>query len=1036
MLLPMSTQLRQLCGKCDHAQADNLNNQCIHQLIELQAESSPDRIAVIFADAQNTTSCRVEQKITYQELNNRANQLAHYLQSLHVKPEILVGICMKRSPLLIIGLLAILKAGGSYVPLDPAYPQERLALMLEDSQLPILLTEQSQLEYLPPHQAQVVCLDTDWEKIAQYCEDNPTSQVIPDNLAYTIYTSGSTGKPKGVQILHRGVVNFLKSMREVPGLSHEDILVAVTTISFDIAVLELYLPLIVGACVVLVSKEVTSNAELLLQVLRLSNATVMQATPATWRMLLTAGWEGNPKLKILCGGEAISRDLANQLLQRSTSVWNMYGPTETTVWSAVYQVESGDTPVPIGQAIANTQIYLAEPHQNFHNDSIKLVPAGEPGELLIGGAGLARGYLNRPELTQTKFIPDPFSEDPEARLYRTGDLARYRSDGNIEYIGRIDHQVKVRGYRIELGEIEAVLSQHPLVREVVVTVREDVAGHKRLVAYIVPESGMQKLLEQNTDILQLRTFLSKQLPEYMVPAAFVAITNLPLTPNGKVDRRALPAIFKQTRPDIETEFVAPRTPLEEKLAQMWIQILGIEEVGVHDNFFELGGNSLLCTQLLSQIRTKLQLKLPLLSLFEVPTIAGIAVAIANAGNINSTSTPNTVSIADLQVDAVLDPTITPAVPLIKSHKEPQRIFITGATGFVGAFLLHELLQKTQASIYCLVRATSLEQAKQKLYQNLKNYLLADENLDRRVIPVIGDLSQPLLGLSQQEFHELANSIDLIYHNGAFVNLIYPYPALRAANVHGTKEILKLATQIKVKPVHFISTLDVFQSPQYAGMQEILETDDLLDPKGLSDGYAQSKWVAEKLVKTAIARGIPACIYRLGTIIGHSQTGASQTNDLVARLVKGLIQLGYAPELDVKMSLTPVDYVSQAIIHLSQQEASWGKAFHLVSPDALPFYEFVNQIQGFGYSIEWTNYQHWQAQLLNITTKQEHALSPVLFLFTDGDSSNQASYLKTAALVSQAFDCQNTLAGLAGTNIVCPAVDSKLIQTYFSYLIYR
>jgi amino acid adenylation domain-containing protein/thioester reductase-like protein len=1028
----MPTQLQQLRGKYDHAQADNRNSQCVHQLIELQAKSSPGRIAVIFADAQSQTCHRVEQQITYDELNCKANQLAHYLQSLQVKPEMLVGICMKRSPLLLIGLLAILKAGAAYVPLDPAYPQERLAFMLADSQLSVLLTEQSQLENLPAHQAQVVCLDTDWERIAQYSQDNPTSQVTPNNLAYTIYTSGSTGKPKGVQILHRGVVNFLKSMRQIPGLSHEDTLVAVTTISFDIAVLELYLPLIVGACIVLVSKEVASNAERLLQVLQQSDATVMQATPATWRMLLAAGWEGNPKLKILCGGEAMSRDLANQLLKRSACVWNMYGPTETTVWSAVHQVEAGDNSVPIGKAIANTQIYLAEPHQNFQSGSIKLVPAGEPGELLIGGAGLARGYLNRAELTQTKFIPDPFSDEPEARLYRTGDLARYLNDGSIEYIGRIDHQVKIRGFRIELGEIEATLCQHPLVREAVVVVREDVPGHKRLVAYIVPEYGMEQLQCESIDILQLRTFLNKQLPEYMVPTAFVTIAALPLTPNGKVDRRALPAISQQKRPDISTEFVTPRTPLEEKLAQIWIRILDIEQVGVYDNFFELGGNSLLYTQLLSQIRTEFQLKLPLLSLFQVPTIAGLAGAIADSGNLDSSN----LTVADLHSDAVLDPNITPKVPFIDFNKTPQRIFLTGATGFVGAFLLHELLQKTQASIYCLVRATSLEQAKQKIRRNLKNYLLSDQNLDTRVVPVIGDLSQPLFGLSLQQFTDLANSIDLIYHNGAFVNLIYPYPVLRAANVHGTKEILKLASQIKVKPVHFISTLDVFQSPHYAGMQEILETDDLADAKGLSDGYAQSKWVAEKLVKTAIARGIPACIYRLGTVIGHSQTGASQTNDLVARIVKGLIQLGSAPKLDVKMSLTPVDYVSQAIIHLSQQTASWGKVFHLVSPDALPFYEFVNEIRAVGYSIQWTDYQQWQKQLFNLAGKQENPLSPVLFLFSGLDSENRPSYLETAALVSQAFDYRNTLAGLAGTNIICPAVDSKLLHTYFSYLIHR
>ncbi len=468
-------ELQQLLGKWNHTQANYPTNQCIHQLLESQVERTPDNMAVIFEN----------KSLTYRELNSRANQVARYLQTLQVGSEVLVGICMERSLEMAIALLGILKAGAAYVPLDPAFPQERLALMLEDSQLSVLLTESDQLAKLPHHQAQVVCLDTDWEKITQYADQNPDSEITPDNLAYTIYTSGSTGKPKGVQVLHRGVVNFLTSMRQTPGLQSSDVLLAVTTISFDIAVLELFLPLTVGASVVLVTREVASDASQLMKVFSSSEATVMQATPATWRMLISAGWQGSSTLKILCGGEAMSRDLADQLLERSASVWNMYGPTETTIWSAVHQVEPGDTPVPIGRPIANTQIYLVDPELKRKSDPIKLVPIGEPGELLIGGVGLARGYLNRPEQTDERFIPDPFSNEPGVRLYRTGDLARYLADGNIEFIGRIDNQVKIRGFRIELGEIESALSQHPAVREAVVIAREDVPGDKRLVAYLV-----------------------------------------------------------------------------------------------------------------------------------------------------------------------------------------------------------------------------------------------------------------------------------------------------------------------------------------------------------------------------------------------------------------------------------------------------------------------------------------------------------------------------------------------------------------------
>ena len=1007
-------QLQHLLKLWNQTQADYPTNQCIHQLLELQVERTPDNIAIIFE----------EQQITYRELNRRANQLAHYLQTLQVGPDVLVGICMKRSLEMVIGMLGILKAGGAYVPLDPTYPKERLAFTIEDSQLPVLLTEHDQLALLPYHSARVVCRDTDWEIIARASEDNPDSGVTPDNLAYTIYTSGSTGQPKGVQILHRAVVNFLTSMSLAPGLNEQDVLLAITTISFDIAALELYLPMAVGAIVVLVTREVALDSCALLQTLDQKRVTVMQATPATWRMLLAAGWLGNQHLKILCGGEAMHPDMANQLLTKSASVWNMYGPTETTIWSTVYRVEPGNTSVPIGRAIANTQIYLVDPDQLLKNNLIKLVPVGEPGELLIGGVGLARGYLNRPELTDEKFIPNPFSNEFGSRLYRTGDLARYQPDGNIEFIGRVDHQVKVQGFRIELGDIEAALCQHPAVREAVVIARAE-NGDKRLVAYIVPTSRSQQ-------IPQLRTFLKEKLPEYMVPTTFVVMEALPLTPNGKIDRRALPAP-KQSRPDLETVFVAPRSPVEEQLAHMWAQLLGIEQVGVHDNFFELGGDSLLSTQLLSQVREKFHLELPLLALFQAPRVAGLAQTIAVAQNSGSKSKLSTIKVTDLQADAVLESTITPAVAFIDSGTEQERIFFTGASGFLGAFLMHELLQQTQAIIYCLVRASSLEQARQKLRSNLKRYLLPDEKLDTQIVPVLGDLSQPLLGLSEQQFRQLAVEIDLIYHNGAFVNLIYPYTAVRAVNVLGTKEILKLASLIKVKPVHFISTLDVFQSPRYARMQVILEEDDVVDGEALSDGYAQSKWVAEKLVMAAHSRGIPACVYRPGTIIGHSQTGASQTDDLVARLIKGLIQLGNAPKLDLKMSLTPVDYVSKAIIHLSRQPASWGKAFHLVSPDALPLGQFVNEIRALGYSIQWTDYQQWQAHLLNSAAKQENALSPLLFLFAEWGSGNQPSYLETAALMSQAFDCQNTLAGL-GSSVVCPTVDAQLLRVYFSYLL--
>jgi amino acid adenylation domain-containing protein len=469
--LPLLTpaERQQLLVAWNATAADYPQDQYLQQLFEAQAARTPDAVAVVCED----------QQLTYRELNRRANQLAHYLRGHGVGPEVLVGICMERSLELVVGLLGILKAGGAYVPLDPAYPPARLAFMLDDSQAPVLLTHQCLLAGLPAHQAQVVCLDADWGAIAQEPEENPARGTAADPLAYVIYTSGSTGQPKGVQIPHRAVVNFLESMRQQPGLREHDVLLAVTTLSFDIAALEVFLPLIVGARVVLASRAVATDGRQLLQTLADSQATVMQATPATWRLLLEAGWAGSPQLTVLCGGEALPRELAQPLLARAAAVWNLYGPTETTIWSAVAQVAPGDGPVPIGRPIANTQVYLLDPH-------LQPVPIGVPGELYIGGHGVARGYLNRPELTAERFIVDPFRDEPQARLYKTGDLARYRPDGTLEFLGRLDQQVKLRGFRIELEEIETVLSQYPEVRQAVVLVREDLPGDPRLVAYVVP----------------------------------------------------------------------------------------------------------------------------------------------------------------------------------------------------------------------------------------------------------------------------------------------------------------------------------------------------------------------------------------------------------------------------------------------------------------------------------------------------------------------------------------------------------------------
>jgi amino acid adenylation domain-containing protein len=604
--LPLLTakEKQQLLVEWNNTQADHLP-ECIHQLFEEQVERTPDAVAVVFE----------QQQLTYRELNSRANQLAHYLRTLGVSADVLVGICIERSLDMLVGLLGILKAGGAYVPLDPSYPPERLAYMLSDSQMTVLVTQQHLVSLLPEHHAKVVCLDTDWESISKENAENLYCDGILEQLAYVIYTSGSTGKPKGVQIPHGAVINFLNSMQRKPGLTDQDILLAITTISFDIAVLELYLPLILGAKVVLVSREVSIDGIELLKLLKASNATVMQATPATWQLLLAAGWNGQSNLKVLCGGEPLPQKLAHQLLTRASSLWNMYGPTEATVWATTYEVDSQSlvssekSAMLIGKPIDNTQTYILDQY-------LQPVPIGVGGELYIGGVCLARDYLNRPDLTAERFIANPFSNESGSRLYRTGDVAKYLSSGEIEYISRIDNQVKIRGFRIELGEVEVCLSKHPEIRELAVVVREDIPGDKRLVAYIVPHQN------QPPTTNNLRDFLSQKLPQYMIPSVFVILESLPLTPNGKIDRKALPS--PNISEHLEGEFIAPRDEVEEQLANIWGKFLGHDSFGINDNFFDLGGHSLLSVRLVSEIEKFFNYRLPLSSFFQISTIAEIA----------------------------------------------------------------------------------------------------------------------------------------------------------------------------------------------------------------------------------------------------------------------------------------------------------------------------------------------------------------------------------------------------------------------------
>lgn len=597
------------------------SQQTIHKLLQEQVTQTPDAVAIVCQD----------QQLTYRELNKRANQLAHHLQALGVKPDTLVGICMERSLDMIVGLLGILKAGGAYITLDPTYPKERLSFMLEDTQVSILLTQSWLLKTLSLQVSHSLCLDTDWEMIAQESEADPVSEMTSQHLAYIMYTSGSTGKPKAVQMPHSSVWHYVQSLNKVLQVQASDIYLHTASFSFSSSLRQLMLPLSQGSQVIIATYEQTKNPLSLFELIQQQGVTVFDTVQSVWRHGLQSLESLNKtsqemlkhsqlRLALFSGGllpcplfHKVRSALGNQ-----TRIVNIYGQTETIGVCAYpiptdFNKEQGY--VPVGYPLAHTQVYVL-------NEYLQPVRVGESGELGVAGVGLARGYLHRPDLTVEKFITNPFSDQPVSRLYKTGDVARYLPDGTLEILGRTDHQVKIREMRIELGEIELAIEHYPEIRETVVVATEDLSGEKRLIAYVVPKTASDES-NLTIDKKKLRHFLTEKLPEYMVPAAFVVLAALPLTPNGKIDRSALPAP-DSIRQDLEETFVAPQDELELQLTKIWEKVLGLQPIGVRDNFFELGGHSLLAVQLFAEIEQIFAKNLPLATLLQAPTIEELA----------------------------------------------------------------------------------------------------------------------------------------------------------------------------------------------------------------------------------------------------------------------------------------------------------------------------------------------------------------------------------------------------------------------------
>lgn len=989
------------------------------ELCEQQAALIPDRVAVTCGD----------EHLTYRELDRYANRLAQCLQRRGVKPEVSVGICMHRSLEMVVGLLGILKAGGSFIPLDPAYPHDRLAFMLEDSQITLLLTQTQFADRFAKQRVECLCLDPGLGLLTREEDQKINVPVDRHALIYTIYTSGSTGRPKGAMNTQQGICNRLLWMQETYRLSADDRVLQKTPCSFDVSVWEFFWPLIAGARLIMARPGGQQDPTYLTQVISEQGITVLHFVPSMLQHFLNMT---DPVLcrslrQVICSGETLPLSLQERFTQiLKATLHNLYGPTEAAIDVTAWTCKplARRPLVPIGYPIANTEIYVLDPqHQP--------VPVGVAGELYIGGAGLARGYLRQPALTAERFVPHSWSAEPGARLYRTGDLARYRPDGSIEFLGRQDYQVKIRGVRLELEEVESVLEQHQAIRQAIAVVRHTGGEQdEQLAAFVVLRAEYASRYVQD----DLRAFLRTKLPEVMVPSYIQILTEMPYLPNGKLNRQALPAL-DLNQMQSEADFVVPASLTEHLLHAIWSQVLGQQRISVHASFFDVGGTSLGAVRLLAQVNEKFQLNLPLRAIFAAPTIAELARIIEHSCQAGDAPAATNLSEINFAEEFALEDAIRAREPFNPVTHQQRQVLLTGATGFIGAFLLRELLERTDARIFCLVRCAEPVAGLKRLRETLEALLLWDEQVRSRVVVVSGDLAQPRLGLSMEEFARLADEIDTIYHSGAWVNALYPYSVLRATNVLGTREVLRLASQGRPKLLHYISTLSVFSARQTA-QQPVDEGARPADVDGLADGYSQSKWVAEQMIHTARGRGLPVALYRLGTTTGHSRTGASNTGDFVCRMLKGCFQLGSVPETNFAISMTPVDYVTRAITYLATRRETPGANFHVYNSQMVDWNVISGWIRDAGHPLRSLPFQAWRQELLAAARIESQGCLNTLLSLLPGsqEASLTGAVSRPAQQAAFGFDDRQTREKLASATIFCPSIDRQLIQKYIAYVL--
>ncbi|MFI7115413.1 amino acid adenylation domain-containing protein [Amycolatopsis sp. NPDC049868] len=884
-----------------------------------QVRESPQRTALVCGD----------DSMTYAELDARSNRLAHRLRALGAGPGTVIGVCLPRSLGLITALLAILKTGAAYLPIDPEYPEERQRLLLTDGEARLVIT-------------------TDLIGDPTLGEESPAALetgVGPRDLAYVIYTSGSTGRPKGVEIEHRSIIRLVTGLPEGI-LGPDEVVLHASAISFDAATFEIWGALLSGATCVISTERVLTARPLANAITRHRISTAW-LTSSLFNHIVDEDITALTGLRrLLVGGEALSVTHVRRAVAAlpGTRFFNGYGPTECTTFATCHPIPApvpgnADT-IPIGRPLGNTRVYILD-------ERGELAPTGVPGELHVAGPGVARGYRGQPELTEQHFVPHRHDTTGD-RLYRTGDIVRHNADGDIEYLGRVDDQVKIRGFRIEPREIEAALLSTEDISQAAVIAREDPSGQKRLVAYL-KVSGV-------LDDTALRTHLRSVLPEYMVPAAFVSLPELPLTINGKLDVRALPEPGGDIRAD---KAAPPRTPTEETLAEIWAQVLGRETVGRDESFFDVGGHSLKAAQLAVRIGETLRIDLPLRTLFERPTIAKLAEEISGERR---------TAVRSFDPHAVLRGVLPDMLPP-RGSGDLSEVLLTGATGFVGAYLVRELLTRRDVRVHCLVRAADERSAWQRLRENLDRYGLWEDVDEKRITVVPGDLAAPGLGLTGGTFDRLAGEIDLICHNGARVDALSSYEQLEGANVGGTRELIRLAVTTRLKALQFVSTIS-------AGGEN-----------GSRSGYAETKSHAEQLITTAYEHGVPSAVYRLPRIVGDSRTGQGNTRDIMLRVLRIILELGSAPGTEIEEPWIAVDETAGALARLGMEQRRDGSRFVLASRRPMRLTYLVELLRGTGTEIGTLPVADWLSAL-EAHSPEEHAILKLLFESTS-DTSGEA-----------------------------------------------